>query len=209
MSGAKPRIREAIIVEGRYDKNTVMQAVDALVVETGGFSALGDRDRIAFFRLLAEQRGVVILTDGDGAGFVIRGRLKGALPNDHNKVKHAYIPDIFGKERRKSAPSAEGKLGVEGMRREVIVEALRRAGCTFEDGEEQTEPRLTRSGFIALGLSGGKNSAALRAALQRSLGFPEQMSGKALYEALSLIYSERELAELISRISHVPGDQSR
>ena len=194
----KPRVREAIIVEGRYDKNTVSQAVDALIVETRGFSSLGDRESIAFFRLLAMKRGVVILTDSDGAGFVIRGRLKGALPKD--RVKHAYIPDIYGRERRKSAPSAEGKLGVEGMRPEVIVEALRRAGCTFEDCGEPapSRSRLTRAGFIALGLSGGKNSAALRAALKRKLGFPKNMSSKALFEALSLIYSAEELAALIS-----------
>ena len=195
----KPRVKEAILVEGRYDKNTVLQAVDALVVETGGFSVLNDRERIAFFRKLAAERGLVILTDGDGAGFLIRGKLKGALPPD--RVKHAYIPDVYGKERRKKAPSAEGKLGVEGMTPEILIEALRRAGCTFE--EEDAAPALsggevTRALMIELGLSGGEGSSERRAALARKLDLPERISAKGLYEVLRALMSAEKLREAVN-----------
>ena len=125
------RIKEVIVVEGRYDKNTLAQAVDAAIVTLGGFSVFNDREKLAFLRRLAEKQGLIILTDSDGAGFVIRNYLKGALPRD--KVRQAYIPDVRGKERRKRRPGKEGRLGVEGMRPEVLVEALRRAGATFLD----------------------------------------------------------------------------
>ncbi len=197
----RPRIREAIIVEGRYDKNTLLQTVDALVVETGGFSALSDSERIAFFRKLAAERGVVILTDGDGAGFLIRGRLKGALPPD--RVKHAYIPDVYGRERRKKTSSAEGKLGVEGMTPEVLLEALRRAGCTFEDVSDTPPPagdEVTRPLMIELGLSGGEHSSMRRAALARSLGLPERISSKGLFEAVRALMSAGELREAVKKL---------
>ncbi len=127
----KPRIREVIVVEGRYDRNTLLQAVDAAVVETGGFAVFNDREKTAYLRRLAEKRGLILLTDPDGAGFVIRNRLKGVIPPD--RLKQAYIPDIYGKERRKKKGGKEGKLGVEGMPPQVLLEALRRAGATFED----------------------------------------------------------------------------
>lgn len=130
------KIREVIVVEGRYDKNTLSQIVDATVVTLGGFAVFNDREKVAFLRRLAEERGLIVLTDSDGAGFVIRNYLKGALPRD--KVKQAYIPDIRGKEKRKRTPGKEGKLGVEGMKPDVILEALRRAGVTFLD--EETAP---------------------------------------------------------------------
>ena len=122
----KPRVKEVIVVEGRYDRNALLQAVDATVVETGGFSVFNDREKLAFLRRLAEKRGLILLTDPDGAGFVIRNYLKGAIPRQ--QVKQAYVPDIAGKERRKRHPGKEGKLGVEGMRPEVLLEALRHPG---------------------------------------------------------------------------------
>ena len=121
------RIREAIIVEGRYDKNTLAQVVDAPILETSGFGIFHDSQRLALLRRLAETRGIIVLTDSDGAGFVIRNYLRGAI--DPTQVKHAYIPDVAGKERRKRTASKEGKLGVEGMRPEVLLEALRRASA--------------------------------------------------------------------------------
>ena len=127
----KKAIREVIVVEGRYDKNALSQVVDATIITLGGFAVFNDREKLAFLRRLAEQRGLIVLTDSDGAGFVIRNYLKGALPRD--RVKQAYIPDIPGKERRKRTPGKEGKLGVEGMRPAVLLEALRRAGATFAD----------------------------------------------------------------------------
>ena len=156
------RIREAIIVEGRYDKNTLAQIVDAPILETSGFGIFHDRQRLALLRRLAETRGIIVLTDSDGAGFVIRNYLRGAI--DPSQVKHAYIPDIAGKERRKRAASKEGKLGVEGMRPDVLLEALRRAGATIE-GEETpaSGARITKADLYAAGLTGGPPAPACTA----------------------------------------------
>ena len=155
------RIREAIIVEGRYDKNTLAQIVDAPILETSGFGIFHDSQRLALLRRLAETRGIIVLTDSDGAGFVIRNYLRGAI--DPAQVKHAYIPDVAGKERRKRTASKEGKLGVEGMRPEVLLEALRRAGATIE-GEDAPPPgaRITKADLYAAGLTGGQDSRAAR-----------------------------------------------
>ena len=131
----KPRVREVIVVEGRYDRNTLLQAVDAAVVEVGGFAVFNDREKTAYLRTLAEKRGLILFTDPDGAGFVIRSHLKSVLPPD--RLKQAYIPDIPGKERRKTAPGKEGLLGVEGMTPEILLEALRNAGAEM-DGEART-----------------------------------------------------------------------
>ena len=162
----KKTIREVIVVEGRYDKNALSQVVDATIITLGGFAVFNDREKLAFLRRLAEQRGLIVLTDSDGAGFVIRNYLKGALPR--NRVKQAYIPDIPGKERRKRTPGKEGKLGVEGMKPAVLLEALRRAGATFADeetvGERRKDP-ITKADLFALGLTGGTDSAAKRRAL--------------------------------------------
>ena len=187
------RIKEVIVVEGRYDKNTVSQVVDATIVTLGGFSVFNDREKLAFLRRLALERGLIVLTDSDGAGFVIRNYLKGALPKD--RVKQAYIPDIHGKERRKRTPGKEGKLGVEGMRPEVIIEALRRCGATFE--EEQAQPLrgslITKADLFALGLTGTPDSAIRRQALLRKLDLPEHLTPNGLLEALNLLYSLEEL----------------
>ena len=184
------KIKEVIVVEGRYDKNTLSQVVDATVVTLGGFAVFNDREKLAFLRRLALERGLIVLTDSDGAGFVIRNYLKGALPRD--LVKQAYSPDIHGKERRKRAPGKEGKLGVEGMRPQVLLESLRRAGATFLDEEDQNtalkEP-ITKADLFALGLTGGTGSAARRQALLRQLDLPEHLTPNALLEALNLLYT--------------------
>ena len=184
------KIKEVIVVEGRYDKNTLSQVVDATVVTLGGFAVFNDREKLAFLRRLALERGLIVLTDSDGAGFVIRNYLKGALPRD--LVKQAYIPDIHGKERRKRAPGKEGKLGVEGMRPQVLLESLRRAGATFLDEEDQsTAPKepITKADLFALGLTGGTGSAARRQALLRQMDLPEHLTPNALLEALNLLYT--------------------
>ena len=184
------RCERVIVVEGRYDKNTLSQVVDATVVTLGGFAVFNDREKLAFLRRLALERGLIVLTDSDGAGFVIRNYLKGALPRD--LVKQAYIPDIHGKERRKRAPGKEGKLGVEGMRPQVLLESLRRAGATFLDEEDQsTAPKepITKADLFALGLTGGTGSAARRQALLRQLDLPEHLTPNALLEALNLLYT--------------------
>ena len=192
----KRRIREVVVVEGRYDKNALKQAVDAVVVETGGFGVFRDRERLALLRRLAAERGLILLTDSDGAGFVIRNFLKGAIPRD--RLKQAYIPDVYGKERRKAAPGREGKLGVEGMSPQVLLQALERAGATFEDapaGGREAEA-VTKGDFYRLGLTGGPDSGAKRAAQLGRRGRPERMSANALLEAVNLLYTrEAFLAE--------------
>ena len=183
------RIREAIIVEGRYDKNTLAQVVDAPILETSGFGIFHDSQRLALLRRLAETRGIIVLTDSDGAGFVIRNYLRGAI--DPTQVKHAYIPDVAGKERRKRTASKEGKLGVEGMRPEVLLEALRRAGAQAEDSLEPPDP-ITKTDLYLAGLSGGADSAARRRALQQELGLPEHLGSAGLLQALNLLMTREE-----------------
>ena len=189
------RIREAIIVEGRYDKNTLAQIVDAPILETSGFGIFHDSQRLALLRRLAETRGIIVLTDSDGAGFVIRNYLRGAI--DPAQVKHAYIPDVAGKERRKRTASKEGKLGVEGMRPEVLLEALRRAGATL-CGEEPARRAggITKATLYELGLSGGPGSAEKRRALLKELDLPEKLSANALLDVLNALYTSEELRAL-------------
>lgn len=193
------KIREAILVEGRYDKNTLSQIVDAPILETKGFGIFKDKQQMDLLRTIAEKRGLIVFTDSDGAGFVIRNHVKSAIPGKY--LKHAYIPDVAGKERRKSAPGKEGKLGVEGMRPEIILEALRRAGATFENEEvlEKGE-QLTKMDMFYLGLSGGANSKFLRAALLKTLNFPQHMSANALLDALNLLYSKDEVYRLVDTL---------
>lgn len=191
------RIQEAIVVEGRYDKNTLSQVVDTLILETNGFGLFHDPERMALLRRAAEKRGLIVLTDSDGAGFVIRSRIKGAVPKE--LVKHAYIPDVYGKEKRKRKPGKEGKLGVEGMPPQVIEQVLRRAGATFL-GEaaivENTRP-LTKADLFAAGLTGGEGSAQRRLELLRRLELPEHMSANALLAVLNGCYNSEEARELL------------
>lgn len=193
------KIREVIVVEGRYDKNTLSQIVDATVLETGGFQIMQDKTQLDLLRRAAQTRGLIVFTDSDGAGFVIRNYLKGAIEPQY--VKHAYIPDVFGKEKRKTAPGKEGKLGVEGMTPQVIIECLRRAGATVEG---ETAP--SRSGEISkldlfdLGLSGNPDSKSRRLALLKKLGLPEHMSANAMLQALNLLYTKDELYSIVESL---------
>ena len=191
------KIKEAIVVEGRYDKNTLSQIVDAPILETSGFGIFKDKEQLRLLRRVAEIRGLIVFTDADGAGFVIRNHIKSAIPAQF--LKHAYTPDVFGKERRKKIGGKEGKLGVEGMNREVILESLRRAGATFE-GEEETLTRqeITKADLMDLGLYGpGSNDR--RAALIKKLGFPEKMSTNAFLQAVNLLYSFDELKQTLEK----------
>ena len=192
-------IREAIVVEGRYDKNTLSQVVDTLILETGGFQLFQDPERMALLDRAARRRGLVVLTDSDGAGFVIRNRIKGAIPAQF--LKHAYIPDIYGKERRKRRPGKEGKLGVEGMPPQVLEQVLRRAGATFLEVEAQAAlsgPPLTKGDLFAAGLAGGPGSGEKRQALLKRLELPEHMSANALLAVLNGCYSREEAEAFIS-----------
>ena len=188
------KIREAIVVEGRYDKNTLSQIVDAPILETSGFGIFKNKEQMALLRSVAEKRGLIVFTDADGAGFVIRNHIKSAIPGKY--LKHAYTPDILGKERRKAAPGKEGKLGVEGMKRDVILESLRRAGATFEgEASAETAKEITKADLMELGLY-GPGSTEARAKLVKKLGFPEKISTNGFLQALNLLYTKEELREL-------------
>lgn len=193
------KIREAIVVEGRYDKNTLAQIVDAPILETAGFGIFKDKQQMRLLRQVARRRGLIVFTDADGAGFVIRNHLKSAIPGKY--LKHAYTPDIFGKERRKAAPGKEGKLGVEGMSREIILEALRRAGATFEgETENRTIQQITKADLVALGLSGMPGSDERRKKLVKKLDLPERISPNGLLQALNLLLDLEELTRLMEQI---------
>lgn len=192
------RIREAIVVEGRYDKNTLSQLVDAPIFETAGFGVMNNRELLTFLREVARRRGLIILTDSDGAGFVIRNYLKGALPKE--QVLHAYIPDVFGKERRKRQAGKEGKLGVEGMTPEILLAALRDAGAHIEGETAQAagEP-ITKLDLFELGLSGTADSSDRRIALKRELSLPEHLSANGLLDALNVLFRREEFLERYKR----------
>lgn len=198
------KIKEAIVVEGRYDRNTLSQIVDATIFETNGFGIFKNKEQMALLRTVAQKRGLIVLTDSDGAGFVIRNHLKSAIPGAY--LKHAYIPDIAGKEKRKAAPGKEGKLGVEGMRPEVILEALRACGATFDD-ETQDGPRtaITKQDFVELGLSGGTDSSVKRLCVQKAMNLPEHMSANALLQALNLLMTADELRNLVTTLEKKNG----
>lgn len=192
------KIREAIVVEGRYDKNTLSQVVDAPIFETNGFGIRKDKARMDLLRRVAEQRGLIVFTDSDGAGFVIRNFLKGAIPAKY--LKHAYIPDIPGKERRKSAPGKEGKLGVEGMTPEILLSCLKRAGATILGEDTPAEQPITKQDLFDLGLSGGANASEKRKKLMKKLALPEHLSPNGLLQALSLLYTREELTALAAQL---------
>ncbi len=184
-------VKEVIVVEGRYDKNTLCQVVDAVVIETSGFGIFNNAQKQKLLRRMAEARGLIVLTDPDGAGFVIRNFIKSCVPPE--RLKQAYVPDIRGKEKRKARPSREGKLGVEGMRAEILTEALRRAGATFEDAQSpRAGQMITKADLYRLGLSGRENSARKRAELIRELDLPEHLSADALLDVLNATMSREE-----------------
>ena len=183
------KLRQAIVVEGRYDKNALSQLVDAPIFETNGFGVMKNRELLGFLRRVAQTRGLIILTDPDGAGLVIRNFLKGALPKEG--VLHAYIPDIPGKERRKTHPGKEGKLGVEGMTPEILLTALKNAGAQAEQTDAPTE-RITKTDLFLAGLSGGAGSAEKRAALQKKLHLPANLGANAFLDALNLLMTRED-----------------
>ena len=188
----KLKLRQAIVVEGKYDQNTLRQLVDTAIFTTNGFTGMKDPALLRLLQQAAQTTGLVILTDSDGAGFLIRNTLKSALPE--TGVLHAYIPDLPGKEKRKAAPGKEGLLGVEGMTPEILLKALRNAGAEFADGSTPPPARepVTKQDLFALGLSGGPESAKKRAALLKALSLPAHMSANALLQALNVLFSREE-----------------
>lgn len=194
------RIKEAVVVEGRYDAAKLRRLVDTTVVETGGFSLFRNRETVSLLRKLAQTNGLIVLTDSDAAGFVIRDHISGVLPK--NGVKHAYIPEVVGKEKRKTKPSAEGLLGVEGMEEETILQALLRAGATVEgeSGYEPAAPFLTKMRLYEDGLTGCENSAYLRKELLQALGLPRHLSANRLIEVVNSVCTEAEYKEIMETL---------
>ena len=195
------KIQEAILVEGRYDKNTLSQIVDATIFESAGFGIFNNSQQLSLLRKVAATRGLIVFTDSDGAGLVIRNHVKSAIEPQY--LKHAYIPDIYGKEKRKAVPGKEGKLGVEGMPREVLLESLRRAGATFlEDTTMHIPCGITKQDMYDIGLSGRDNSALLRKRLAKALDFPENISANALLHALNVLYDRESLERIINELEN-------
>lgn len=186
------KIKQAIIVEGKYDKIRLSTIVDAVIIPTNGFSIYKDEEKQQLIRSLAEKNGIIILTDSDSAGFQIRSHLRNIVKK--GEVINVYVPDIFGKERRKREPSKQGKLGVEGMDREIILAAFKKAGVTADDAPKKQDP-ITKADLMDMGLVGGEGSAQSRAELQRALGLPELLSANMLLEILNVMYEREEFIE--------------
>jgi len=191
-------LREAVIVEGRYDKIKLSGIIDSPIIETNGFRVFKDSEKLSLIRRIAAVRGILIFTDSDGAGFVIRNFLNGAVPKE--QVKHCYIPQLAGKEKRKAQPGKEGLLGVEGVSDEVIIDAIRKSGAVIIGEERNARREITKADLYSLGLTGTENSAKLRQALLKNLGMPSYLSTNAMLTALNCLYSFEELNELVKSI---------
>lgn len=192
------KVKEAVIVEGKYDKIKLSSIIDGLIIETGGFRIFKDREQMQLIRKLADTRGILVLTDSDSAGFLIRNYLTGSIPAE--KIKHAYIPDIFGKEKRKEKPSGEGKLGVEGVPVQTILEALKRAGVTCESAGEPDGRKITKTDLYLAGLSGGDNSAEKRRLLLQELNLPEHLTVNSLVGVLNSIMGYENFQNLLDKL---------
>lgn len=203
----KLKIREAILVEGKYDKIKLSSLVEGAILETGGFSLFHDQEKLALLRRFAQSRGLVILTDSDGAGLLIRGRIHSLLPGV--TVKHAYVPELAGKEKRKRQASKAGLLGVEGMSLSVLRTALERAGATLEEENAAPQadtaspgiPSMTKGDLYTLGLSGTPQSAQRRKALCLALGLPQNISANRLLEAINGFYTKDEILETMAHLN--------
>lgn len=192
------KVKQAVVVEGKYDKMRLRSMIDAPIIETNGFRIFRDKEKVSLIKKLAQTRGLLILTDSDGAGFVIRNYLKGLVPPE--TIKNAYIPPVKGKEKRKQSPSREGTLGVEGMDEQTLLKAIRQSGADCGEGAEGRAPSIKKEDFYRLGLSGGENSAQKRRALLQRLELPEYLSAKAMLEMLNCLLSIEELEELLNEL---------
>ena len=195
------KIKEAVIVEGKYDKIKLSSLIDGLIIETGGFQTFSDREKIELLRRLADTRGLLILTDSDSAGFLIRNHIQSCIPKE--KIRHAYIPDLYGKEKRKLHPSKEGKLGVEGIDPEILLESIRRSGASAieEAGSSEEKRKITKLDLYEDGFSGGANSSKKRQVLLRELGLPERLTAKALVPVLNSLVNYEEYQKVVKKIN--------
>ena len=194
------KIDRAVIVEGRYDKIKLASILDAVIIETEGFGIFNNKEKQRLIRRLADTKGILILTDSDSAGFKIRSFIKGIVPAE--KIKHAYIPDIFGKEKRKTEPSKEGKLGVEGIKKELILEVLEKAGIFCEETEIEEKREITKLDLYEDGLSGRENSDELRKKLLSHLDLPERLTSNALVQILNTFLTYEEYKKAIEEIKN-------
>lgn len=195
------KIKEAVIVEGKYDKIKLSSLIDGLIIETGGFQIFSDREKIELLRRLADTRGLLILTDSDSAGFLIRNHIQSCIPKE--KIRHAYIPDLYGKEKRKLHPSKEGKLGVEGIDPKILLESIRRSGASAieEAGSSEEKRKITKLDLYEDGFSGGADSSKKRQVLLRELGLPERLTAKALVPVLNSLVNYEEYQKVVKKIN--------
>lgn len=201
-------VKQAVVVEGKYDKIKLSSVIDGVIIPTDGFNVFKNKETLALIRYFAETTGIIILTDSDAAGFKIRSFLKGAVGK--GEILNVYVPDIFGKERRKTAPSKEGKLGVEGMEKEIILEAFRKAGIAAEEKVEQSErDPITKLDLYECGLSGGKNSSAMRKKLLAELKLPELLTASGMVAILNTMMSRQELLALAEKINKLTSGEEQ
>lgn len=188
------KLKEAVIVEGKYDKIKLSSVLDTVIVETDGFGIFKDKEKQKLIRYLAEKRGIIIMTDSDAAGFKIRSFINGITKTD--SIKNVFIPDVYGKEKRKNEASKEGKLGVEGIKTELILESLQKAGVIYSENPKTESREITRTDFFEDGISGGDNSAAVRRALAKELNLPERISASSLLKIINtyMTYDEYKAA---------------
>lgn len=194
------KIKEAVIVEGKYDKIKLANFIDGLIITTEGFGIFKNKEKQILIRHLAETRGILILTDSDGAGFVIRNFLKGTVPK--SKIKHAYIPDIFGKEKRKEKPSKEGKLGVEGISEELLAKAIVQSGaeCELSEGRIKTQQDITKANFFEYGLTGGEGAEESRRKFKKELNLPENMTANSLLDMVNCMMTKEEFIDYCEKM---------
>lgn len=190
-----------IIVEGKYDKIKLSSIIDAVIIETDGFGIFKDKQKQKLLRMLADKKGLVILTDSDSAGFTIRNFICGFVPKE--KIINAYIPDVFGKERRKDAPSKEGKLGVEGVSSSLIKEALEKAGVLCSEDNLSEKRVVTKTDFYLDGLTGGNDSKEKRLALLNYLSLPERMTTNALIEIINSFMTYDDYKNAVKAVERV------
>lgn len=192
----KIKLTEAVIVEGKYDKIKLSNILNAFIIETNGFAIFKDKPKLSFIKKLAKERGIIILTDSDHAGFMIRNYISSGVPKE--QIKNVYIPDIFGKEKRKDTPSKEGKLGVEGMTKEVILASLEKAGVSSTSSV--CDNPITTVDFYDLGLTGGANSKAKRKAVCKALDLPEFLSTSSLISCINNFMTKEEFFDLCQNL---------
>ncbi len=195
------KINEAVIVEGKYDKIKLSGILDTIIVETDGFAIFKDKEKQALIRFLAEKKGIIILTDSDSAGFMIRSFIKNITKSEN--IKNVYIPDVYGKEKRKTEFSKEGKLGVEGMKTQVIIGALKKAGVIYSENTKKEGREITHTDFFEDGISGGENSSVIRKALAKELCLPEKISSSSLLKIINSYMTYDEYKKVIKKISNL------